>query len=76
MPEVDKHNEVIDNTEVTDPRDLLVLMRVNGKTTANLDKIRKQWHQHFHEILNVPSKFNQEVIDKLATPLPLLHGTG
>ena len=42
-----------------------VLMRGNAKTTANPDKIRKQWHQHFGEILNVPSKFNQEVLDRL-----------
>ena len=47
------------------PQTPSVLMKGNGKTTANPDEIRKQWHQHFSEILNVPREFNQEVIDKL-----------
>ena len=50
-----------------------VLLKESGETTANPDEIRKQWQQHFNEILNIPSEYDQEVIDRLPQHTPHLE---
>ena len=50
-----------------------VLLKESGETTANTDEIRKQWQQHFNEILNIPSEYDQEVIDRLPQHTPHLE---
>ena len=50
-----------------------VLLKESGETTANPAEVCKQWHQHFNEILNIPSEYDQEVNDRLPQHTPHLE---
>ncbi len=50
-----------------------VLLKGNGETTANPEEVKQLWYDHFSEILNIPSEYNQEEIDKLPQHTPHLE---
>ena len=47
------------------PRRPTAILKRDGELAANSEEIRQQWHDHFEEILNVPSDFSPEVIERL-----------
>ena len=50
-----------------------VLLKKNGEMTANPGEVRQLWHDHFREILNIPSEYSQEEIDGLPQHPPHLE---
>ena len=48
------------------PRRPATLIKENGDVTTSPDKVKRQWHHHFSKILNLPSMYNQDVIEEMA----------
>ena len=55
------------------PRRPTAILKRDGELAANSEEIKQQWHDHFEEILNVPSDFSPEVIEEMPSLPPHLE---
>ena len=49
------------------------LLKKNGELTANPEEVTGRWHDHFKKILNIPSKYKEDVIDEIQQLPTQLH---
>ena len=52
------------------PRRPAALRKENGELTTSPEEVEKRWHCHFSKILNTPSEYHSDVIDKMRRHLP------
>ena len=43
------------------------LFKEDGVETQGPDEVKQRWHGHFKKILNIPSQYQQEVVDSMPT---------
>ena len=55
------------------PRRPAALLKENGELTKSPDEVVSRWHRHFSSILNIPSEYDSDVIDRMARDPPHLE---
>ena len=41
------------------------MWKENGEVTRSPEEVKQRWHDHFNDVLNVPSQYRQETIDEI-----------
>ena len=41
------------------------MWKENGEVTRSPEEVKQRWHDHFSDVLNVPSQYRQGTIDEL-----------
>ena len=41
------------------------MWKENGEVTRSPEEVQQRWHDHFNDVLNVPSQYRQETIDEI-----------
>ena len=41
------------------------IWKENGEFTRSPEEVKQRWHDHFNDVLNVPSQYRQETVDEI-----------
>ena len=55
------------------PRQPTAILKRDGSRTESPREVQERWHEHFQDILNIPSSYTQEVIEDMPSLHPRLE---